>query len=132
MPPLLVVPPEFELPPVVLPPAVLVVPPEFALPPLLLPPLLAPPWLVPPAAAPPELAPPELAPPDDAPPAADGGRPGGLREDGSTFEHDPMARRETLELVRAYYRIADPAIRRRLFELTKAIAGAGTPLPADE
>jgi transcriptional regulator with XRE-family HTH domain len=35
---------------------------------------------------------------------------------------DPMARRETLELVRAYYRIPDPAVRRRLAELTKAVA----------
>ncbi|MBI1208437.1 MAG: helix-turn-helix domain-containing protein [Azospirillum sp.] len=37
---------------------------------------------------------------------------------------DPMAKRETLELVRAYYRVADPAVRKRLFELTKAVAGA--------
>lgn len=35
---------------------------------------------------------------------------------------DPMNKRETLELVRAYYRIGDPALRKRLFELTKAIA----------
>ncbi len=40
------------------------------------------------------------------------------------FEPDPMMRRETLELVRAYYRIPDPQIRRRLFDLTKAIANA--------
>ncbi len=39
-------------------------------------------------------------------------------------EPDPMMRRETLELVRAYYRILDPQIRRRLFDLTKAIANA--------
>ncbi len=32
--------------------------------------------------------------------------------------------RETLELLRAYYRIPYPAIRRHLFELTKAIAKA--------
>jgi len=41
------------------------------------------------------------------------------------YEADPMLRRETLELVRAYYRIVDPQIRRRLFDLTKAIANAG-------
>src|SRR6201997_3282980 len=35
---------------------------------------------------------------------------------------DPMMRRETLELVRAYYRIPDQQLRRRLFDLTKAIA----------
>ena len=33
-----------------------------------------------------------------------------------------MAKRETLELVRAYYRIPDPAVRKRLAELTKAVA----------
>lgn len=35
---------------------------------------------------------------------------------------DPMARRETLELVRAYYRIKDPLVRKRVFELAKALA----------
>jgi hypothetical protein len=35
-----------------------------------------------------------------------------------------MMRRETLELARAYYRIGDPQVRRRLFDLTKAIANA--------
>ena len=40
-------------------------------------------------------------------------------------EKDPMAKRETLELVRAYYRIPDPAVRKRVFELTKAVAKAG-------
>jgi len=39
---------------------------------------------------------------------------------------DPMARRETLELVRAYYRIEDPKVRKRVFELTKSIANATT------
>jgi len=41
-----------------------------------------------------------------------------------TSEADPLMRRETLELVRAYYRIVDPQIRRRLFDLTKAIANS--------
>ncbi len=41
-----------------------------------------------------------------------------------SHEPDPMMRRETLELVRAYYRILDPQLRRRLFELTKSIANA--------
>jgi transcriptional regulator with XRE-family HTH domain len=40
-------------------------------------------------------------------------------------EQDPMARRETLELVRAYYKIGDPAVRKRVFELTKAVAKGG-------
>ncbi|MBI3453577.1 MAG: helix-turn-helix transcriptional regulator [Rhodospirillales bacterium] len=33
-----------------------------------------------------------------------------------------MARRETLELMRAYYRIPDPKVRRQVFEMTKALA----------
>lgn len=36
---------------------------------------------------------------------------------------DPLMKRETLELVRAYYRITDPRVRKRVFELAKAIAG---------
>lgn len=35
--------------------------------------------------------------------------------------HTLMVRRETLELVWAYYRIPDPAVRRWLAELTKAV-----------
>jgi hypothetical protein len=39
---------------------------------------------------------------------------------------DPLAKRETLEFVRAYYKIKDPAVRKRVFELTKAVAkGSG-------
>ena len=38
-----------------------------------------------------------------------------------SYEPDPMATRETLELVRAYYKITDPEIRKRLRELAKAI-----------
>lgn len=41
------------------------------------------------------------------------------------YEADPMTKRETLELVRAYYRIANPAVRKRVFELTKTLAAAG-------
>lgn len=37
---------------------------------------------------------------------------------------DPLAKRETLELVRAYYKITDPKIRKRVFELTKSIAAS--------
>jgi len=40
------------------------------------------------------------------------------------FEPDPMAKRETLELVRAYYRITDSRVRKRVFELTKSLANA--------
>ncbi len=34
---------------------------------------------------------------------------------------DTLARRETLELVRAYYRITDPAVRKRVFELIRSL-----------
>ncbi len=37
---------------------------------------------------------------------------------------DPMAKRETLELVRAYYRVKDPLVRKRIFELCKSMAYA--------
>ncbi|MBT4888926.1 MAG: helix-turn-helix domain-containing protein [Rhodospirillales bacterium] len=47
----------------------------------------------------------------------------GLRDkEQGTYEADPLARRETLELVRAYYKISDPRVRKRLFELTKTLA----------
>lgn len=41
------------------------------------------------------------------------------------MEQDPLTRRETLELVRAYYRITDPQVRRRLFELAKSLGTDG-------
>ena len=37
-------------------------------------------------------------------------------------ETDLLARRETLEFVRAYYKIQDPAVRKRVAELTRAVA----------
>jgi transcriptional regulator with XRE-family HTH domain len=37
-------------------------------------------------------------------------------------DQDPMAKRETLELVRTYYRIPNANLRRKLFELAKALA----------
>ena len=41
-------------------------------------------------------------------------------------ELDPMVKRETLELVRAYYKIEEPSVRKRLFEMTKALAAASS------
>jgi transcriptional regulator with XRE-family HTH domain len=35
---------------------------------------------------------------------------------------DHMTKRETLELVRAYYRIAEPTVRKRMFDLIKSLA----------
>jgi len=37
------------------------------------------------------------------------------------FGDDTMSRRETLELVRAYYRVADPALRKKVLELIKSM-----------
>ncbi len=39
-------------------------------------------------------------------------------------DRDPLARRETLELVRAYYQIDDATVRKQLFNLVKATAKA--------
>jgi transcriptional regulator with XRE-family HTH domain len=57
---------------------------------------------------------------------------GGLssRRNGSTsdgqdpFGDDTLSRRETLELVRAYYRITDPSVRKRVFDLIKSMGPA--------
>jgi hypothetical protein len=35
---------------------------------------------------------------------------------------DHLTKRETLELVRAYYRIPDPIMRKRMFDLMKSLA----------
>lgn len=64
---------------------------------------------------------------DMKPETAESGRQESSNAIESTMAHDepdPTMRRETLELVRAYYRIPDAQIRRRLFDLTKAIANA--------
>ena len=41
------------------------------------------------------------------------------------YEQNPLAKRETLEFVRAYYKIEDSAVRKQVFELTKAVAKRG-------
>ena len=43
-----------------------------------------------------------------------------------SYEPDPVAKRETLELVRAYYKIGEPQIRKRLFEMVKALGAAAS------
>ena len=45
----------------------------------------------------------------------------GLSVSSAEHRHDPMLNRETLELGRAYYKINDPLIRRRIFELRKQL-----------
>ncbi len=46
---------------------------------------------------------------------------GGKAKKPPSYEPNPMARRETLELVRAYYKITDPQIRKHLFAMTKTL-----------
>jgi transcriptional regulator with XRE-family HTH domain len=63
---------------------------------------------------------------EDLPPAAAGGgkrRARGLSE-APALEPDALSRRETVELIRAYYRVEDPTLRKRVLDLLKAI---GTP-----
>ncbi len=46
-------------------------------------------------------------------------------EEPVSYEPNPMAKRETLELVRAYYKIEDANLRKRLRELTKTLGADG-------
>jgi transcriptional regulator with XRE-family HTH domain len=50
----------------------------------------------------------------------------GFGEVGTPFEQekDPLIKRETLELVRAYYKIREPRVRKRIFETVKALGAA--------
>jgi transcriptional regulator with XRE-family HTH domain len=48
-------------------------------------------------------------------------RPGAFPEVRDGVTDDALNRRETLELVRAYYRITDPAVRKRVFDLIKSM-----------
>ena len=50
-----------------------------------------------------------------------GRRSTGFPDSPEGFGDDTLNRRETLELVRAYYRITDPAIRKRVFDLIKSM-----------
>ncbi len=49
---------------------------------------------------------------------------GGVKDDYEENPSDPMARRETLELVRAYYSIKNPNLRKRITEMVKSVATA--------
>src|SRR5579872_4865318 len=60
---------------------------------------------------------------DDTDPVRAPAIPGGFAEPpAEAFESDPLRRRESIELVEAYYAIDDVAVRRRLFDLAKALA----------
>ncbi len=66
---------------------------------------------------------------DDMPTAVAASSPaqgGGRAKKPPSHEPDPMAKRETLEFVRAHYKISDPEIRKRLFELAKAAGAAAS------
>jgi hypothetical protein len=54
-----------------------------------------------------------------------GGRKG-FGEAGTPFEQekDPLIKRETLELARAYYKIREARVRKRIFEMVKAVGAA--------
>jgi len=45
----------------------------------------------------------------------------GPPEGAEAFDPDIVSKRETLELVRAYYKIDSPQVRKRLFELVKVL-----------
>ena len=62
---------------------------------------------------------------ENAPPPADAPAQG-LAEEAEPYDAgpDPMQRRETLELIRAYYRVEDQSTRRRVLDLLKAMSGA--------
>ena len=47
---------------------------------------------------------------------------GSTADEGEGNMKDPMARRETLELVRTYYSIETPKVRKRISEMVKVIA----------
>ena len=51
---------------------------------------------------------------------------GGKAKKLPSYEPNPMTTRETMELVRAYYKIKDAEIRKRLYELTKALGAAAS------
>ena len=52
----------------------------------------------------------------------DGTTSGAAEPTAAAFEHESVNNRETLEVMRAYYRIKNPAVRKRIIELIKAMA----------
>lgn len=70
---------------------------------------------------------------DDMPPELAGASGSNLSGMSATpvesVEVEAMSRRETIELVRAYYRVGDPLVRRRIGDLVKSIAG---PIPGQK
>ncbi len=66
---------------------------------------------------------------DDMPTAVAASSPaqgGGKAKKLPSYEPDPMAKRETLGLVRAYYKIRDPEIRKHLLAMTETLGAAAS------
>jgi transcriptional regulator with XRE-family HTH domain len=60
---------------------------------------------------------------DDMDPVRAAAIPGGFAEPpADAFDADPLRKRDTIELVEAYHAIPDSDVRRRLFELARALA----------
>src|SRR5438093_3715562 len=65
---------------------------------------------------------------DDVDPVRAPAIPGGFAEPAAeAFDSDPLRRRETVELIDAYYAIDDAAVRRRLLELARSLAAESGP-----
>lgn len=47
-----------------------------------------------------------------------------LAEEAEMFEHDHLARRETIDMIRAYYSITDASVRRRMIDLVRSVGAA--------
>jgi len=63
---------------------------------------------------------------DDTDPVRAPAIPGGFAEPPTeAFDADPLRRRETGELVEAYFSIDDPTVRRRVYELARSLAAEG-------
>ena len=61
---------------------------------------------------------------DDMPSAVAAQHGGFAESTQARFDQEELSKRETLELVRAYYRIREPVVRKRLFELVKSLGGS--------
>ncbi len=66
---------------------------------------------------------------DDMPNAVAASSPtqgGGKAKKPPSYESNPMTERETLELVRAYYKIKDADVRKRLYAMVKTLGAAAS------
>ena len=63
---------------------------------------------------------------DDMPESADAVARHACAANATVHEPDPLAKRETLEMMRAYGLISDPTIRKRLLDLTRSMAGTSS------